>query len=212
MAAIGFRPARRMDGSPWNGAVVRCSVLSGIANIFIGDSVILAGTSSASPVDGAILNDLALCTAGGRVYGVVTGVIPVGTSGTSAPNLQIVYGATNAYREVLVAVVSPELVFEATIDTAVLAVGAALQGTMYDVTPTVSTNTTQGISAHVLAQASASTTSAGWMFLGVRNDPANIGGLTSGTTVVASTSASPTIIEVVCTEPQVHITQLGAGV
>ena len=208
MAAFGFRPSRLTNGSPWNGAVVRCSVLSAVGNVFIGDSVILAGTTVASPVDGAILNDLALATAGGRVYGVITGICP---SGPGTPNLGITYGATGANREVWVAVADAATVFETTLDTAATVVGASIQGNMYDVTATAGSTTT-GVSAHVLAVASASATSAGWMIIGVRNDPANLGGLTSGTTSVASTSASPTIFEVVCTEPQVAITQLGAGV
>ena len=210
MAAFGFKPLRYQNGSAWNGAVIRCSVLSGIGNIFIGDSVILAGTSSTSTVDGAILNDLALAANAGRVYGVVTGIIP--TVGT--PNLNITYGATGAYREVYVALAEPALVFATTIDTAVLVSGAsAIQGTMYDVTATAGSTTT-GLSAHVLAQASVSTVSAGWLVIGVKNDPANlatVGSVTANTSVV-STAAVPTIFEVVCTEPQVAITQLGAGV
>jgi hypothetical protein len=211
MAAIGFRPVRYTNGTSWDGGTVRCSMLASVAtNVFIGDSVILAGTSSTSPNDGAILNDVNLCTAGGRVYGVVVGVMSAIANATE-PN-RTTYGPLSTYRELLVCVADLNLVFESTLDTAVVVSGAtAIQGTMYDVTATAGSTTT-GVSAHVLAQASASTASAGWMVIGVRNDPSNLANLTGGTTSLPSTSATATILEVVCTEPQVGITQLGAGV
>jgi hypothetical protein len=205
MAAFGFRPVRLLNGTPWNGAVVRHSVLSGIGNIFIGDCVDLAGTASISSVDGAILHDLALASAGARVYGVVTGIIP--TVGT--PNLNITYGATGAYREVWVALADPNLVFESTCDEAI--VTSAL-GQCYDIVATAGSTTT-GVSAHVVDATGPGTTGLTWMWVGVQNSPANLAGLTSSsTTTVASTASAPTILEFVCVEPRQFPTQLGAGV
>jgi hypothetical protein len=211
MAAIGFRPTRLINGALWNGAVTRCSLLASYATgIFVGDSVIMVGTSSTSPIDGAILNDVQACAATNRTFGVVTAVIP--TVGT--PNLQIIYGAASTYREVWVATAEPNLVFEATVNAAVLVSGAsAIQGTMYQLSAGAGSTTT-GLSAHVLDNGTTSTTTQAWMVIGVRNDPGNlatVGSVTANTSVI-STASNPTIFEVICTQPQVYITQVGAGV
>jgi hypothetical protein len=210
MAAFGFRPLRYTNGNPWNGGTVRCSVLSGIGNIFIGDTVILAGTTSISSVDGAILNDIALCAAGNRTYGVVQAILPaVGT-----PNLNITYGATGAYREVLVVVADHNLVFETTCDEAIVVTGAsAVQGTCYNIVATAGSTTT-GASGHVLDATGGSTSENTWLLIGVKNDPGNLAtvGSVTATYSVISTASNPTILEAVCVEPQVFPTQVGAGV
>jgi hypothetical protein len=216
MAGFGFRPVRYLNGAMWNGATVRCSVLSTYATaVFPGDSVILAGTSTTSPVDGAILNDVQACAATNRTYGVVTSVIPTGAftaaAGTSTLDLAKIYRPLSTYGEVMVAIVEPGLVFETTINSAVVVSGAtAVQGTMYQLLATAGSTTT-GLSGHTLSS-TASTTNEAWMVVGVRNDPANLSGLTSGTTAVINTATSPTVIEVVCTQPQMFPTQVGAGV
>lgn len=200
MAAFGFRPVRYTNGAPWNGATVRHSVLSGIGNIFIGDCVDIAGTASVSPVDGAILADLALATAGARIYGVVVGILPTVSTSQSLNNT---YGPTGIYREVLVAVADPNLVFQTTCDEAI-ATSAIFNA--YDIVATAGSTTT-GISGHVLDATGASTTGLGWLWIGVKNDPDNLATISSGTT-----TASTTILEVVCNEPRMFPTQLGAGV
>ena len=65
-AAFGFRPVNR-DGSPYNGATVRCVFpAADTTAAFIGDAVKLAGSSdSGYPTVGQ-------CAAGDAVYGVVT--------------------------------------------------------------------------------------------------------------------------------------------
>ena len=213
MAAFGFRPSRYTNGQPWNGATIRCSMLSTLGTaIFIGDSVILAGTSSTSAVDGAILNDVTHTSTTGKVYGIVTGVYP---NSLVSPNLNIIYGPASVYREVMVCPIEPGLVFETTMDTAQEVTGAsAVQGTMYDIATTAGSTTT-GLSGYtVVTSGGSSTASAVWMIIGVRNDPANlatVGSVTASKAVIMS-AATPTIIEVMCMEPQVLTTLVGAGV
>lgn len=65
-AAFGFRPVNR-DGSPYNGATLRCVIASGDGTAtFLGDAVKLAGSSqSGAPT-------VIQCAAGDPVFGVVT--------------------------------------------------------------------------------------------------------------------------------------------
>lgn len=65
-AAFGFRPVNR-DGSPYNGATLRCSFASGDATAtFIGDAVKLDGSSTGG------YPCVTQCAAGDPVFGVVT--------------------------------------------------------------------------------------------------------------------------------------------
>ena len=44
----GFRPVKQLDGSPYNGAIVKCAILAADATAtFVGDLVKLSGTASA---------------------------------------------------------------------------------------------------------------------------------------------------------------------
>jgi hypothetical protein len=66
-AAFGFRPINR-DGSPYNGATLRCVVAATDATaLFIGDAVKLDGSSSEG------YPGITQCAAGDAVFGVVTG-------------------------------------------------------------------------------------------------------------------------------------------
>ena len=66
-AAFGFRPINR-DGSPYNGATIRCSCAAADATaIFIGDAVWLDGSSTGG------YPGVTQCAAGEDVFGVVTG-------------------------------------------------------------------------------------------------------------------------------------------
>jgi len=199
MAAFGFRPVRLMNGTAWNGAIIRHSILSGVAIACVGDLVDLAGTASISPIDGSILADLSIATAGSRIYGAITGFIPT----TSSTNLDNPYGATGAYRECYVALAEPNLVFECVANSALV---TSAIGQAYDPVCTAGTATTQ-ISGNVL-DSTAGSTGKSFQWVGVRNDPANLATLVSGTTLVANT----TVIEVVCVEPSLFPTQLGTGV
>lgn len=205
MAAFGFRPVRYVNGTPWNGAVVRHSILAANANaLFIGDVCDLAGTASVSPTDGSILHDVTVATATSPNYGIVTGFLPA--AGT--PNLGITYGAASTYREVWVAVLEPTLILECSANSALT---TAALGLHYDLVATAGSTTT-GVSAMVLASTPAATTGGGFQFWGVRNDPGNLSGMTSATTIVASTAAAPTVIEVLCVEPRVGLAVATVGV
>lgn len=64
--AFGFRPIMR-DGSPYNGATLRCSVAAADATaVFIGDAVWLDGSSTGGYAG------VTQCAAGEDVFGVVT--------------------------------------------------------------------------------------------------------------------------------------------
>ncbi len=66
-AAFGFRPINR-DGSPYNGATLRCVFAAADATAaFIGDPVILDGSSDTG------YPGVSQCAAGEPVFGVVTG-------------------------------------------------------------------------------------------------------------------------------------------
>jgi len=65
-SAFGFRPVNR-DGSPYNGATLRCVFAAADATAaFIGDPVLLDGSSSEGYAG------VTQCAAGEQVYGVVT--------------------------------------------------------------------------------------------------------------------------------------------
>ena len=207
MAANGFKPVRYMNGTPYNGGTVRHSVLSGVALLCIGDLVDWAGTASVSPTDGAILQDLSVAAANTAIYGVITGFIPaVGT--TTPPNLNITHGPTGAYRECWVAPLEPTLILECTANSALV---TSAIGLSYDAVHTAGSTTT-GASANVLDSTSG-TGGKSFLWLGVRNDPANLATMTTSSTVItASTSTTPTIIEVVCVEGRIGLNAVTAGV
>lgn len=72
-APFGFRPVKMLDGSPYNGATIRCAILAadGTAT-FIGDPVKLSGTASA---DGTAPS-VAQAAVTDEVYGVIVGFEP----------------------------------------------------------------------------------------------------------------------------------------
>lgn len=73
-AAFGLRPVGGLDGSPYNGATVRCVIPSSDTTAtFIGDPVKLAGTAvSVSSEDGAVLPAVIQGTADAEFFGVIT--------------------------------------------------------------------------------------------------------------------------------------------
>lgn len=72
----GLVPVRYISGAPYNGAVNHYSTATGDnVAIFIGDPVILSGTSQT--INGIIYNDVDQAATGDVVVGVVVGVKPV---------------------------------------------------------------------------------------------------------------------------------------
>lgn len=73
---FGLRPARNLSGGPYNASVNLYSTATGDATaIFIGDPVILSGTSQT--IDGVVYSDVDQAATGDVIVGVVVGVKPV---------------------------------------------------------------------------------------------------------------------------------------
>lgn len=100
---FGLKPARLLNGSPYSGATMTFSTASGDATaIFVGDPVILSGTSSV--VDGVIYADVDQAATGDVMVGVVTSVLPETRD-------SLTYRAASTTRLVQVAT-DPDLLFE----------------------------------------------------------------------------------------------------
>lgn len=100
---FGLRPVRYISGRPYTGAVNMYSTAAGDGTaIFIGDPVILSGTSQT--IGGHIYKDVDQAATGNVMVGVVVGVLPVTQD-------SLVYRAASTQRILLVAD-DPELLFE----------------------------------------------------------------------------------------------------
>lgn len=100
---FGFKPVRSLSGAPYNGSVRAFSTATGDATaIFIGDPVILSGTSQT--IDGVIYADVDQAATGDVIVGVVVGVKPV-----TADSLK--YRAASTQRILYVAT-DPDLLYE----------------------------------------------------------------------------------------------------
>lgn len=72
---FGLRPVKDVSGRPWNGAANVYATAAGDATaIFIGDPVILSGTSQT--IDGVVYADVDQAATGNVIVGVVVGVLP----------------------------------------------------------------------------------------------------------------------------------------
>lgn len=99
----GLTPVRYVSGAPYNGASNPYSVAAGNATaLFIGDPVILAGTSQT--INGVVYSDVARAATGDVLQGVVVGVVPETESST-------IYRAASTQRILLIAD-DPNLLFE----------------------------------------------------------------------------------------------------
>lgn len=106
-SAFGLRPVRHLGGAPYNGACnTYIAPASYATDLFIGDPVVVSGTSSAGTVGGAY-PEIARATAGATNQ--ITGVI-VGFEPTPAI-VDTGYGAASTLRKVYVAD-DPALMFE----------------------------------------------------------------------------------------------------
>ena len=105
-AAFGFRPARYLSGAPYNGAENVYSVPSSDGTaLFIGDPVVLTGTSDADGNPECIRATVGTAVTTDRILGFVTGFVPDPTYTTK-------HRAASTARKVLVAD-DPTLLFEA---------------------------------------------------------------------------------------------------
>lgn len=106
-SAFGLRPVRYLGGGPYNGATnMYVAPASYGTNMFIGDPVVVTGTSSAG-ISGGAYQQINVATAGAthQITGVIVGFVP--TPGI----VSLGYGAASTLRQVLVAD-DPALLFE----------------------------------------------------------------------------------------------------
>ena len=100
---FGLRPVRYVSGAPYSGAANLYSTAAGDSQaIFIGDPVIISGTSQT--INGRVYADVDQAATGNVIQGVVVGVIPVTQDST-------IYRAASTQRLLLVAD-DPNLLFE----------------------------------------------------------------------------------------------------
>jgi len=101
--AFGLKPVQHRNGAPYNGAFrLYSTVTTDATAIYIGDPVILSGTSQT--INGRIYSDVDQAATGDVVTGVVVGVVPV-----TQDSLR--YRAASTQRLLMVAD-DPELLFE----------------------------------------------------------------------------------------------------
>lgn len=101
--AFGFKPVQHRNGAPYNGAFrLYSTVTTDATAIYIGDPVILSGTSST--INGKIYSDVDQAATGDVITGVVIGVQPVTQDSTR-------YRAASTARLLMVAD-DPDLLFE----------------------------------------------------------------------------------------------------
>jgi hypothetical protein len=147
---FGFRPVSMLDGSPYNGATIRCVVPSGDGTAtFIGDAVKLSGDSvGAYP-------SVIQAAAGNEIFGVITSFDP------NRDDLSKTYrtASTERYCQVVPAL---DVIFE------IQSNGTPTSGSVGELGDIVvgSGSTTTGISAMVYGQSTSSSSAASIMILG----------------------------------------------
>ena len=100
---FGLRPVRDVYGAPYSGSLNTYSTATGDADaIFIGDPVVLSGTSQT--INGEVYADVDQAATGGVIVGVVVGVLPVTADST-------IYRAASTQRLLLVCD-NPNALFE----------------------------------------------------------------------------------------------------
>lgn len=101
--AFGLKPVQHRNGAPYNGAFRLYSTATGDDTaIFVGDPVILSGTSQT--INGKIYSDVDQAATGDVITGVVIGVLPVTQDSAK-------YRLASTQRLLMVAD-DPELLFE----------------------------------------------------------------------------------------------------
>jgi hypothetical protein len=172
---FGFKPIRKLDGSPYNGAVEKGTVASSNSALF-----------KYTPINVTSAGTWDLAATSAPIGGVAIG-FEYSSGGTKRMVNNIAASNTNT---VTVHYVRPEnMVFEA-----MDAGGAAqtLVGNNADTSGTTGSTTT-GLSTAAMGTAAAST--AQWRIIGIKAAPNN----------AASSASNGTILEVVANETQLHV-------
>lgn len=102
-APQGLLPVRHRNGAPYNGACNVYQLLSAVANVGIGDPVLVSGTADATGIPGAVL---ATAGAGNYITGAIVGFVPTGAVATFTN-----YSPTGTDRYVLVCD-DPDVMYE----------------------------------------------------------------------------------------------------
>lgn len=106
---FGLRPVADLSGRPWNGPVRPFSTASGDGTaIFLGDPVILSGTSQT--INGTVYADVDQAATGDVVVGVVVGVDPVIGAGANGRDSTIHRAASTV--RILYVCTDPNTLFE----------------------------------------------------------------------------------------------------
>jgi len=154
---LGLIPVRHKNGAPYNGACMPYYVPSDYAvALFIGDCVIVTGTSNDTAFEGnppGVLPEINKATAAGGTY--ISGVI-VGF-GADADNLSKIYNPASTERIVYVAD-DPDLVFEVQEDSGGDVLDATDVGLNADLVFTHSGSTITGKSGMELDRSTIATT------------------------------------------------------
>lgn len=106
--AFGLRPVRYLDGTPWNGRVIKCYVSSAYATaLYVGDAVLMSPTAAEKDPTG---NHLTVNVSSGAdgviIWGVIVGIEP------NPDNLGRLYIPASTGGYVYVVRASDDLLFE----------------------------------------------------------------------------------------------------
>jgi hypothetical protein len=203
--AKGFRPIRYLDGKPWNGATLRCTLPAATGGIFnIGDLVVMTNAGGVRQTGGAgqagdvaPLPTIGVAVAGARCLGAIVSFEPLRS------DLSAVNRAASTLRTVNVAVADPTLVFQTQVDNVGTTTNIADIGSNFDALMTVGTTA----SAMLIDSSTIVQTTAGWSLIGILAEDSNLATITSGGDLTTST-----IVEVTCAEPQLGANQVGLGI
>lgn len=158
-AAFGLRPVRKIDGSPYNGALVTCHVPATDSTLLgLGDAVKLAGSSGS--VDGKqSFMTVTRAAAGDKIFGIMVGNDVNKFDDT-------VHRAASEARDIRVAVAGQGVVYHVQEDSVGGALAATDVGLSADLV-VANADTTLGISRMELDSSTASTTAAQVTILGL---------------------------------------------
>ena len=171
----GLRPIRMLDGSPWNGQVMRCSINSATADdLFIGTPVKLAAAGGAlfaeydEPNQGGSYPGIDQADTTEVVLGVIISFEPNRSNLSSLGSLVHDASANADDRQCLVAVATPMTVFEVQ-GSAAMTSGLAVTGSYVDHSTESADPTAVTVSNVEVGQ----TGGAGWLIVGCVNRPDN---------------------------------------
>ena len=143
-APFGFRPIRMLDGSPWSGGTMRCSIpATDSTAMFIGDLVKLTGagdqvTGYGEANQGMLLPEVdKAVTASTVILGAIVSFEP------SHGDLSLQYRTASTLRQCVVALATPDVVFAVQDDGGGTPASTAWPGELWD----ISTDNTAGSTA-----------------------------------------------------------------